>query len=118
MQHPAAHLGMNGARPVVGPCVERWRCVVGVVQESTVPTPRTEPDRRPAAVDPAEAEDFLQRFHTETAVDRRAAARRRRQVLGEIDRTGSYTHTGEELAYGARVAWRNAARCVGRLYWN
>ena len=26
-------------------------------------------------------------------------------------------HRGE-LAFGARVAWRNAARCIGRLYWH
>lgn len=90
-----------------------------VVQESVVPAPRDEPDDRPPpAVDPAEAEEFLHRFHNETGVDRRTAARRRRAVLGEIERTGSYTHTAEELTFGARVAWRNAARCVGRLYWN
>jgi nitric-oxide synthase, bacterial len=26
-------------------------------------------------------------------------------------------HTREELEFGARLAWRNAARCIGRLYW-
>jgi nitric-oxide synthase len=26
-------------------------------------------------------------------------------------------HTGTELTFGARVAWRNADRCIGRLYW-
>lgn len=38
-------------------------------------------------------------------------------MLAEIDRTGTYAHTGDELAFGARLAWRNAARCIGRLYW-
>jgi nitric-oxide synthase len=32
--------------------------------------------------------------------------------------TGTYWHTPAELTWGARVAWRNAARCIGRLYWN
>ncbi|MGX2998592.1 nitric oxide synthase oxygenase [Streptomyces sp. JNUCC 64] len=35
----------------------------------------------------------------------------------EIARTGTYRHTGPELVHGARVAWRNANRCIGRLYW-
>ena len=36
----------------------------------------------------------------------------------EIERTGTYRHTAEELTWGARVAWRNASRCIGRLYWH
>lgn len=39
------------------------------------------------------------------------------QVANEIELTGTYTHTPEELAFGARVAWRNSSRCIGRLYW-
>jgi nitric-oxide synthase len=38
-------------------------------------------------------------------------------VLREIGDTGTYRHTEAELTFGARVAWRNSARCVGRLYW-
>ncbi|MFW6265419.1 MAG: nitric oxide synthase oxygenase, partial [Halanaeroarchaeum sp.] len=35
----------------------------------------------------------------------------------EISMTGTYTHTTEELTYGARMAWRNSNRCIGRLFW-
>lgn len=35
----------------------------------------------------------------------------------EIDETGTYFHTPEELTHGARMAWRNSNRCIGRLYW-
>lgn len=35
----------------------------------------------------------------------------------EISQTGSYTHTEEELKHGARMAWRNSNRCIGRLFW-
>jgi len=67
-------------------------------------------------VDRAEAEDFLRMFHAENPgagpVEPRIAA-----VMREIDETGTYWHTPEELAFGARVAWRNNARCIGRLYW-
>ena len=45
-------------------------------------------------------------------------AERLREVRAEIAATGTYEHTVQELTFGARVAWRNAARCIGRLYWN
>lgn len=35
----------------------------------------------------------------------------------EVARSGSYRHTAEELALGARMAWRHSARCIGRLFW-
>lgn len=38
-------------------------------------------------------------------------------VEAEIERTGTYTHTREELVYGARVAWRAVNGDVGRRYW-
>ncbi|MER5635331.1 nitric oxide synthase oxygenase [Kitasatospora sp. NPDC002227] len=71
------------------------------------------PDEHPL-VGPAVA--FVRQYHQELpgAGD---AAPRVREVLAEIERTGSYRHTPQELAFGARVAWRNAARCIGRLYW-
>ena len=69
-----------------------------------------------SAVDRAAAAEFLEQFHAETT-PAGPAAPRIAEVLREIDATGTYTHTAEELAFGARVAWRNAARCIGRLYW-
>lgn len=39
------------------------------------------------------------------------------EVVNEIDATGTYVHTTEELEHGARMAWRNSNRCIGRLYW-
>ncbi len=67
-------------------------------------------------VDPAEAEEFVRLHHREHpeagSVEARLGA-----VRAEIGRTGTYTHTPAELTFGARVAWRNASRCIGRLYW-
>ena len=37
--------------------------------------------------------------------------------LKEIEGTGEYTPTTEELTFGARVAWRNSNKCIGRLFW-
>ncbi|MQS15192.1 nitric oxide synthase oxygenase [Streptomyces kaniharaensis] len=70
----------------------------------------------PPFTDPGQAAEFVRRFHREQP-DTGAPDARVRAVLDEIDRTGTYEHTPAELAYGAKLAWRNAARCIGRLYW-
>jgi nitric-oxide synthase len=62
------------------------------------------------------AEEFLLLFHEENP-GAGPYAPRLAEVRAEIARTGTYTHTGEELRFGARVAWRNSGRCIGRLYW-
>ncbi|KAL2088551.1 hypothetical protein ACEWY4_015450 [Coilia grayii] len=40
------------------------------------------------------------------------------QVSSEIHATGTYQLTTEELAFGAKQAWRNAPRCIGRIQWS
>jgi nitric-oxide synthase len=71
---------------------------------------------RAAPADPGEAEDFLRRCYTENPrlgpVEPRLAI-----VRAQIAATGTYVHTPDELTHGARMAWRNASRCIGRLYW-
>ncbi|MGF1553320.1 MAG: nitric oxide synthase oxygenase [Paracoccaceae bacterium] len=64
-----------------------------------------------------EAEAFVRRFHRENALGERACRARLAEVRRALRRRGSYRHTPEELAFGARVAWRNHARCIGRLHW-
>jgi nitric-oxide synthase, bacterial len=61
------------------------------------------------------AEEFITLFHTENRLG--PPDRRIWQVRRQIEASGTYWHTPAELAYGARVAWRNSARCIGRLYW-
>ncbi|XP_048017873.1 nitric oxide synthase 2b, inducible [Megalobrama amblycephala] len=39
------------------------------------------------------------------------------EVAKEIDATGSYQLTTKELEFGAKQAWRNAPRCIGRIQW-
>lgn len=63
----------------------------------------------------AEAEQFLTLYHEESGLPGLTA--RLVEVWDEVGRTGSYTLTSSELTYGARVAWRNSTRCVGRLPW-
>ncbi len=45
------------------------------------------------------------------------SARRWLQIEDELERTGTYWQSAEELEYGAKVAWRNSTRCIGRLHW-
>ncbi len=61
------------------------------------------------------AERFITLFHSENRAG--PPGRRLRQVRREIETVGTYRHTPAELAFGARVAWRNSSRCIGRLYW-
>ena len=65
-----------------------------------------------------EAAEFLRQFHTEQPEQPIPLARRLAEVRTAIDDTGTYRHTEAELTFGARVAWRNSSRCIGRLYWN
>lgn len=38
-------------------------------------------------------------------------------IEAEINATGTYTQTPDELNYGAQLAWRNASKCIGRIGW-
>ncbi|GAA3125565.1 nitric oxide synthase oxygenase [Streptosporangium carneum] len=68
-------------------------------------------------MDVAAAEEYLRLFHAENPAAGPVRSRLR-EVRAEIARTGTYTHTPDELVFGARVAWRNSGRCIGRLYWH
>ncbi len=37
-------------------------------------------------------------------------------IKQSIEETGTYTHTSEELSFGAKLAWRNSNRCIGRHF--
>ncbi|CAG4908085.1 unnamed protein product [Colias eurytheme] len=42
---------------------------------------------------------------------------RLREVDKEIQASGTYQLKTPELVFGAKLAWRNAARCIGRIQW-
>lgn len=64
-----------------------------------------------------EANEFLRMVATELAWEPAVLERRLLEVEREIYATGTYTHTTDELTYGAQVAWRNSAKCIGRIAW-
>lgn len=38
-------------------------------------------------------------------------------IRTQIAETGTYVHTPRELEFGARLAWKNSNRCIGRHLW-
>lgn len=64
-----------------------------------------------------EAIAFLRRHARETGIPDSIRRAREAEVRRDLRRHGFYEHTPDELTYGARIAWRNHARCIGRLRW-
>jgi nitric-oxide synthase, bacterial len=64
----------------------------------------------------AAAQEFFDQLTAEKAAAA-PAAERLAQVRHEIAASGSYWQTAAELSWGAKVAWRNTPRCLGKFYW-
>lgn len=62
-----------------------------------------------------QAGDFVLQYYQENGLG--SPEQRIEQIRREVESTGTYVHTREELTYGAKVAWRNSNRCIGRLFW-
>uniref|UniRef100_A0A4W6EF01 nitric-oxide synthase (NADPH) n=1 Tax=Lates calcarifer TaxID=8187 RepID=A0A4W6EF01_LATCA len=65
------------------------------------------------------ATDFIDQYYT--SIKRQALPAhvdRLEEVTKEIEASGTYQLKDTELIYGAKHAWRNAARCVGRIQWS
>lgn len=63
-----------------------------------------------------EARSYLGLLERENLPDL-SVDQRLRAIEAEIAATGTYSQTFEELSHGAKLAWRNSIRCVGRKYW-
>ena len=61
---------------------------------------------------------FINDMYKELEISELQMNKRIQEIEYEISQTGTYTHTTEELEYGAKVAWRNSNRCIGRLFWD
>lgn len=80
-------------------------------------TASLEPHLREKVLD--QAKNFLEQYFTsmKKASSPRHEARWR-EVQKSIDATGEYQLTEAELTFGAKAAWRNASRCIGRIQWS
>lgn len=63
------------------------------------------------------AREFLDQVALELDWPQARIDKRWSEVSHEIRATGSYTQTFEEIEHGARLAWRNAPKCIGRISW-
>lgn len=62
--------------------------------------------------------DFVTQYYKETKQAETSLQERINQITTEIEETGFYVQTTDELTYGAKLAWRNSNKCIGRLFWN
>lgn len=65
-----------------------------------------------------EAEQFIKKAYNELGKSEQEIKDRMDHIKIEIAEMGYYEHTYEELAHGAKMAWRNSNKCIGRLFWN
>ncbi len=64
-----------------------------------------------------EAIAFQDLLHKEGLSTSEEVERRKSEIQLAIDETGTYRLSSLECTHGARVAWRNSIRCIGRLFW-
>lgn len=64
-----------------------------------------------------EATQFIHTCYEELGKSKELQAERIAEIREEIIQTGTYRHTPVELEHGAKMAWRNNNRCIGRLFW-
>ncbi|KAI4820969.1 hypothetical protein KUCAC02_028924 [Chaenocephalus aceratus] len=65
------------------------------------------------------ATDFIDQYYTSIKrFGSKAHVDRLEEVTKEIEISDTYQLKDTELIYGAKHAWRNAARCVGRIQWS
>ncbi|XP_067136813.1 nitric oxide synthase, inducible-like [Centruroides vittatus] len=65
-----------------------------------------------------DAKEFFEQYFESKKIDNEARELRIMNVKNSIESTGTYELSEEELLFGAKMAWRNASRCIGRIQWN
>ncbi|MBV7509128.1 nitric oxide synthase oxygenase [Bacillus sp. sid0103] len=65
-----------------------------------------------------EAEEFIRTCYRELNKTEQELEHRLNELNEQLRNKGFYEHTNLELEYGAKMAWRNSNRCIGRLFWD
>ncbi|XP_071945021.1 nitric oxide synthase 1-like isoform X2 [Antedon mediterranea] len=76
-------------------------------------------DSRPKEIVLSHAVDFINEYYDH--IKKRSTPLyegRMKEVQKSIEATGTYKLTEKELTFGAKMAWRNSARCIGRIQWS
>lgn len=93
-------------------------CPVQLAQSLTdcFEPPRTDSLWLSPSTDPLrEAEAFVRQMVNETGLPDPEG--RLKRIREEYLSSGTWVPTKHEATFGARVAWRNSVRCVGRMFW-
>ncbi|XP_025234592.1 nitric oxide synthase, endothelial isoform X5 [Theropithecus gelada] len=99
-----------------GPCTPR-RCLGSLVFPRKL---QGRPSPGPPAPEQllSQARDFINQYYSSIRRSgSQAHEQRLREVEAEVAATGTYQLRESELVFGAKQAWRNAPRCVGRIQW-
>lgn len=64
-----------------------------------------------------EAREYAELYGRENKIDEATTRRRVGDIVRSIEETGTYEHTLDEIRHGARVAWRNAPKCINRKFY-
>ncbi|XP_053639643.2 nitric oxide synthase, salivary gland-like [Cherax quadricarinatus] len=73
---------------------------------------------RPPAEMMVQAKEFFDEYYTSLKkLESEEHVVRWKEVSASIRKRGTYRLTKEELQFGAKLAWRNAPRCIGRINW-
>ncbi|RBN36340.1 nitric oxide synthase, partial [Priestia megaterium] len=64
-----------------------------------------------------QARVFIETCYAELEKSEADKNKRLKEIHQQIMSLGHYDHTFEELEHGARMAWRNSNKCIGRLFW-
>lgn len=65
-----------------------------------------------------QASEFIRQCYAELGKSEHDIQNRLEEIASEIQLYKRYEHTEEELIHGAKMAWRNSNRCIGRLFWD
>ncbi|XP_047145404.1 nitric oxide synthase 1 isoform X3 [Hydra vulgaris] len=93
-------------------CSEK-RCVGSIVLPDKEKNPKIESSQ----IKVEALKFFEEYFQSEQCLNSLKHTKRINEVLTEIESCNSYELTEKELIFGARLAWRNASRCIGRIHW-
>lgn len=90
---------------------------LGSVMAQTAMT--SEPARRTKEEVLIHAKDFFDQYYSSIKrLNTPTHKNRWEQVERSVRETGTYQLTETELTFGAKLAWRNAPRCIGRIQWS
>ncbi|KAH8039747.1 hypothetical protein HPB51_008679 [Rhipicephalus microplus] len=96
-------------------------CTSTICQGSLMcgPVRRNGRDPRPKEEVLQHAREFLDQFYTSIKrFHSKAHEKRWSEVERQVQARGTYDLTETELVFGAKLAWRNSARCIGRIQWS